>query len=211
MSTVPIPPPRSRRKQSPRFTGLPTWSGIAVVFAALVTGLLLSVNAQQVSWPFLLCFGLAAIVVALLTEARGLYLTVATLPALFGLMTVVTSWAVGRSIAGEGSEAFSITSIATAVYPLAEFFPVLFFVTAGAALIAVIRLWLLKRSGQALDAAAIERRRRTAEADRRNRADVSRVRNKTQQITVDELIQRNRSRHPQRETRRRNPDDDLYS
>lgn len=186
--------PKSRKRQRTVFTGLPTWSGIAVILAALVTGLLISLSVQQIGLPFLVCFVLAGITVALLTEPRGLFLTVASMPILFAVMTVLTSWSVGRSVASEGSPAFSTTTLVTAVYPLIEFFPVLFAVTAGGAAIAVLRLWLLKRSGRAREVAAQRTRRRDAENDRRNRATASRARRRTNQVTVEELLERNRRR-----------------
>lgn len=186
--------PRSSRRRQPGTTGLPTWSGIAIVLAALITGLLLSINAQAIGWPFLLCFAVAGIVVALATEARGLFLTIAAMPLLFGTMTVLTSWMVGRSLASDGTPAFSTTSIVTAIYPLAQFFPVLGGVTLIAAIIAAVRIWLLRRNGRAREETAIEVRRRTAEADRRNRDTVSRARSRANQVTVEELLARNRDR-----------------
>lgn len=193
------PTHRSRTRQETRPAGLPTWSGIAIVLAALVTGLLLSINAQAIGVPFLICFSIAAIVVVLFTEARGLFLLVASLPLIFAIMTVGSSWAVSRSLAVEGSAAFSTTTILTALFPLAQFFPVMFSVTAAASVIAIGRIWLLRRSGRARDAAAIERRRRTAEADRVNRDTASRARRRTNQITVDELLARNRAHAAARE------------
>lgn len=176
--------------------------------------------------------------VALFTEARGLFLVVASLPLVFGIMTVISAWAVTRSLAAEGSAAFSTTTVITALFPLAQFFPVLFGATAAAGLIAVLRLWLLRRSGRARERAAIEHRRRAAEADRVNRDTASRARQRTNQVTVDELLARNRARNeaigetrggarrpevPRRDPapgqppkqpkppRRRRLDDDLYS
>ncbi len=80
------PTHRSRARPDARNAGLPTWSGIAIVIAALITGLLLSINAQSIGTPYLICFGVAAVVVALFTEARGLFLVVASLPLVFGIM-----------------------------------------------------------------------------------------------------------------------------
>jgi len=197
--------PRSSRRQQPGTTGLPTWSGIAIVLAALITGLLLSINAQAIGWPFLLCFAVAGIVVALATEARGLFLTIASMPLLFGTMTVLTSWMVGRSLASDGTPAFSTTSIVTAIYPLAQFFPVLGGVTLIASIIAAVRIWLLRRNGRAREESAIEVRRRTAEADRRNRDTVTRARSRANQVTVEELLARNRERDRSRTRAPREP------
>jgi len=195
---VSTPSHRSRSRSRARSTGLPTWSGIAIVLAALITGLLLSINGQAVGLPYLLCFGVAALVVALVTEVRGLFLTVASIPLLFGVMTVVSAWAVTRPLASEGTAAFSMTSIATAVFPLAQFFPALMSVTSAAAAIALLRVWLYRRSGRAARSAEMQDRRRTAEANRRNRDTVSRARRRTNQVTVEELLARNRERQARR-------------
>jgi len=195
---VSTPSHRSRSRSRARSTGLPTWSGIAIVLAALITGLLLSINGQAVGLPYLLCFGVAALVVALVTEVRGLFLTVASIPLLFGVMTVVSAWAVTRPLASEGTAAFSMTSIATAVFPLAQFFPALMSVTSAAAAIALLRVWLSRRSGRAARSAEMQDRRRTAEANRRNRDTVSRARRRTNQVTVEELLARNRERQARR-------------
>lgn len=206
---------------------------------ALVTGLLLSINAQAVGVPYLLCFGVAAIVVAVFTEVRGLFLTVASIPLSFGIMTVLSAWVVTRSQASEGTPAFSTTTIVTALFPLAQFFPALLAVSALAAAIALFRVWLSRRSGRAAEKQAIAHRRRAAEADRRNRDTATRARRRTNQVTVEELLARNRNRErpaerrteaprpevprraqaprrreaqaPQPERRRRRLDDDLYS
>ncbi|WP_460490503.1 DUF6542 domain-containing protein, partial [Corynebacterium nasicanis] len=151
---------RSRSRSQVRSGGLPTWSGIAIVVAALITGLLLSLNAQSVGLPYLLCFGIAALVVALFTEIRGLFLTVASIPLLFGIMTVLTAWTVARSQAPAGTPAFSTTSIVTAVFPLTQFFPFLLATSAAATALALVRVGLSLRSGRAVEKAEIAHRRR---------------------------------------------------
>lgn len=198
--------PRSHRRSRSRTSGLPTWSGIAIVLAALITGLLLSINAQAVGVPFLVCFAVSALVVALFTEVRGLFLTIASIPLLFGIMTVLASWTVSRSLAAEGIGAFSTTTILTALFPLAQFFPVLVGVSAAAAAIALVRVWLSGRNRKAADAAAIDSRRRSAEEDRRNRATASRARRRPGQVTVDELLERNRARQEREPRPERRPE-----
>mgnify|MGYP001039294545 CR=1 FL=1 len=176
---------------------------MSIILAALITGLLLSLNAQAIGWPFLLCFAVAAIVVALVTDVRGLFLTVASIPLLFGIMTVLTAWIVTRSQAAEGTAPFSTTTIVTALFPLAQFFPVLAAVSLGAVAIALLRVWSNGRSRKAAEAAAITHRRRAAEADRRNRDTATRARRRTNQVTVEELLARNRSRQAERGNRPR--------
>ncbi|MDO5668578.1 MAG: amino acid permease [Corynebacterium sp.] len=197
------PSHRSRSRSRTRASGLPTWSGISILLAALITGLLLSLNAQAIGGPFLVCFAVAAIVVTLFTDVRGLFLTVASIPVLFGFMTVLTAWTVTRSQAAEGTAPFSTTTIVTALFPLAQFFPVLAAVSLGALAIALFRVWLSGRSRRAAETAAINHRRRAAEADRRNRDTATRARRRTNQVTVEELLARNRSRQTERGARPR--------
>lgn len=176
--------------------------------AALITGLLLSISFQQVGLPYLVIFIIAGLFTALFTEPRGLFLTVVSLPLLFGVMTPVAAWSVARSLAAEGTPAFSMATIATSVYPLIQFFPVLLAVTLGAGIIAALRLWLLKRAQRAQARVVQRARRRSAEVERRNRAAASRARHRTNQVTVEELLARNRQRaapteRPVRRTPRR--------
>lgn len=192
----------SQRSGAGGFPGIPVWSGPAIVFAALVTGLLLSLASGSVSTAYLVCFVVAGVAVALLTTARGLFLTVASIPLLFGVLTPVASWLVNQAGTG-AAQGFSTTAVVTAVYPLTQFFPVLAAVTVGAAVIAVLRLWLLKRRTRARAAAVRETRRRNAEAERRNRDTTTRARRQStrtrpprsertgERVTVEELMKRN--------------------
>lgn len=196
---------RSSRRQSNRFTGLPVWSALAIFVAALITGLLISYNGQELSWPFLLAFTLAAIVITVLVEARGLFLTVASGPVFFLIYTLLSSWLVTRSQSAEGSDPFSTTAIITSVYPLTQYFPWLFWVTVICVLIAVGRLWLLRRNARLAERTELKRRRHYAAAEKENRDRYASVRARTQRsergargsgaerITVQELMERNRS------------------
>lgn len=177
--------------------------------------MLLSLAGGAIGAAYLLCFTVAGILVALITEARGLFLTVASLPLLFGVITPVSSWLINQSEAGSAQN-FSITAVATSIYPLAQFFPVLISVTLGAAAIAVLRLWLLGRRNQARAKAVRQARRRDAEAERRNRDATVLARTQTtkirprrsertgERVTVEELM----SRDPRRPDR--SVTDDLY-
>lgn len=226
MSHVPAPP-RTRRTVSPARgagsrpstgagSGLPTWSGIAILLAALATGLLLSLASGSVGWAYLLCFVAAGIAVTLFTELRGLFLIVASLPLLFGILTPLTSWLVNQA-SSAGTTSFSVTSVLTAVFPLLQYFPVLICVSLGAAIIAGLRLWLNARRIRARELAARRARRRDAEAERINRDAATRARRQStmtrprrsertgERVTVEELMQRNPRANP------RSASDDLYS
>ncbi|MGP6173653.1 DUF6542 domain-containing protein [Corynebacterium sp. A21] len=220
MSNVP-PQTRKPRAGSARpaagtFPGLPAWSGIAIVFAALVTGLVISVAMGTIGAGYLACFAIAGIAVALLVELRGLFLTVAALPLLFSLVTPVASWFVSQTLTGSNAE-FSATAVVTSIFPLLQFFPLLFTVTLGSAAIALLRLWLFNRRERERERSARSARRRDAEAERVNRATAHRARQTStriprqpraertgERVTVEELMQRNVDRD------NRSISDDLY-
>lgn len=179
------------------------WSALAILVASLITGLLLSLHGQTLGLPFLLFFAVAAVVVTLLVEARGLFLTVATGPILFVFFTVLASWLVTQSQTVEGSDPFSTTAILASVYPLTQRFPWLFWVTIICVIIAVLRLWLLRRATRRAENAERARRRRVAEAERVNRDQYAnarartarpsrRAREREERVTVQELMERNR-------------------
>lgn len=152
--------------------GLPTWAGIVIVIAALLTGLLISVFNANIGAPYVSAFVIGGIVVALFTQPRGLYLTVAAMPVSFAVVTVATSWIITRA-GSPNSGAFSLTTIASTVFPLLQLFPVLFLVTVGSIAIAVLRLWLLRRGAQYTRRAEADTRRRTAQAQRRTRQEIN--------------------------------------
>lgn len=189
--------------------GLPTWSGPAVVLASLVTGLLVSLLFGTIGLPYQLLFIICSLAITLLIEARGLFLTVASMPLLFGIMTPLTSWLVAQQ-GISGGLGLSTTAILTAIYPLAEMFPTLIMVTILATIIGVVRIKLLRRSQQHLQLTGEQARKAQREADRTNateasraRAQASRARSRrssadpdltSRQVTVDELIRRNQER-----------------
>lgn len=183
-----------RARNRSRFTGLPTWSAIAIIAAALITGLLLSLAFQGVGAAYLWCFALGAVLVTLLVNPRGLFLTVASLPLLFGIGLLASSWSVERSLASEGTPLFSRTTALITVYPLTQYFPWLAIVTVLCAVIAVVRLVLLRRRVSSQERVARDQRERMAASDRRNRALSTSARRRSEQLTVQELIERNRSR-----------------
>ncbi|MBC3186738.1 hypothetical protein H7347_09200 [Corynebacterium sp. zg-331] len=166
--------PQPRNASGSTAAGLPTWSGVAIVLAALLTGLLLSMIHHAIGAPYIILFVVSSLGVALFTEVRGLFITVACLPLSFAAVTVLTSWLNGRALSPNIS-GLSTTALVTAVYPLLQLFPVLFLVTLGCALIAFLRISLLRRQGAEIERKERESRRRTAEADRRNRETVSRL------------------------------------
>lgn len=174
--------------------------------------MLLSLLLGEVGLPYQLLFIICSLGVALLIEARGLFLTVASMPILFGIFTPLTAWFVSQQ-GISGGQGVSATAILTAIYPLAEMFPTLAMVTLVATLIAVLRIVLLRRNQQNLQTNGEQIRRAQREADLANasvasraRAQSARVRpsrrsgspgSSTSQVTVDELIRRSQQRRHQ--------------
>lgn len=179
-----------------------------MVFASLVTGLLLSLLLGEIGTPYQVIFIIATLIITLLVEARGLFITVASVPILFGIFTPLTSWFVSQQGPSGNSPGVSTTEILAAIYPLAQFFPTLMLVTAVAAIIAIVRIRLLRKNQQQLQSTEERTRRAQREADqantkaaRRARAQTTRVRSRRAQgaadgtqVTVDELILKSQQR-----------------
>lgn len=168
------------------------------MLAGLLTGLIISLYLQEISMLYLVIFAVTTVVVTVFVESRGLFLTVVSIPLLFTVLTVITAWAVTQSLSAEGSDPFSTTAIITAVYPLTQYFPWLIAVTVICLVIAVLRLWLLRRAARKLREKENRRRRRARARDRRTRAAAADAREHSSQITVEELLARRNTR-PHRE------------
>lgn len=186
------------------FGALPVWTSIAVIVAALATGLIISTITSSVGWPFLICFILGAVAASALVNIRGLFLTVGSIPLLFALAIFFTSWLVSRASASEGSPAFSTTILVTSAYPLLEVFPYLALTLLACIAIAIFRLYRAKQTVTSINSKEQVSRRAMAESDRRNRETTSRARQTTERLSVAELVERNKksSRTPRPETRR---------
>lgn len=186
------------------FGALPVWTSIAVIVAALATGLIISTITTSVGWPFLICFILGAVAASALVNVRGLFLTVGSIPLLFGIAIFFTSWLVSRASASEGSPAFSTTILVTSAYPLLEVFPYLAFTLLACIAIAIFRVYRAKQTVTSINSKEQVSRRAMAESDRRNRETTSRARQTTERLSVAELVERNKksSRAPRPEPRR---------
>ena len=186
------------------FGALPVWTSIAVIVAALATGLIISTITTSVGWPFLICFILGAVAASALVNVRGLFLTVGSIPLLFGIAIFFTSWLVSRASASEGSPAFSTTILVTSAYPLLEVFPYLAFTLLACIAIAIFRVYRAKQTVTSINSKEQVSRRAMAESDRRNRETTSRARQTTERLSVADLVERNKksSRAPRTEPRR---------
>ena len=89
---------RNSTSPSATFHGLPTGSGIGIVFAALFTGALLSLSTGVIGWPFLTLYAVAVIVVSTLVNPRGLFLNVASAPILFVIAVVIAGWVAQKQL-----------------------------------------------------------------------------------------------------------------
>lgn len=177
--------------------GLPTGSGIGIVFAALFTGALLSLSTGAISWPLLALYALAVIAVTTLINPKGLSLTVTSAPLLFVATLVVVGWIMSRdSLAAGGASAK--TALLAIAYPVAEFFPVLFFTTLGSLIIAGVRLRLIKRQNAGIRRREMEERSTINRNNRRTTSQGRRAREQAQSVPVQELLDRARTEKTRR-------------
>lgn len=158
---------------------------------ALIIGMIIAVVTTNFNWEYTAFFAVGAFAAVILVNLRGLYLTVASVPLLFGIITFFTGWGITAGSSAGG--AVSKTALITAGYPLIERFPSLLIVTLACALIAVVRLWLGRRSAKSTQDRETATRRATAEADRRNRESASRARKRSGTLTVAEIAARNKA------------------
>lgn len=191
---MPHTSPRSRKTpqqaaRGPR--GLKTWTAIAVILAALVTGLLVTMMVGGIGTAYVVCFALGALIAVLCVEFRGLFLTVTSIPILFALLTVVTGWFTSRADSPDGAAPFSRTMIVTSIFPIIQLFPALIGTTLAALAIAIIRFWLGRRNSKSQSHKAQVARRAEAEADRRNRDSTAKARQQSSKLSVADLVARN--------------------
>ena len=176
---------------SQSFTGLPLWSTLSILAAAALTGALISLLMNSLGWQFLLIYAIAAITTTLFSEARGIFITIASVPLIYTLGTLISALLVTYSTTPGGN--LSRTAVLASVYPILQFFPWLFFVSVLCVIIGVVRLRLLRRQARIQQHQEIRRRRRYAEENRRNRALAQNARRRSEQVTVEEILARNRA------------------
>lgn len=199
--------PHRRRAATGPFYGLSFGTALAIFCAALATGVILSVLAGTISVSHLVLFALFALVLTLITEPKALFLFVALQPFLFGASLV----AAGTFMVLPAPNGFGRTQLVTAAYPLTQFFPTMALTFVGSAVIAALRLMLLKRA-QRNQLAHMERTRqqrqqtnqamRSAAAKSRSQAQRSRT---SGQVTVSELVERNKNAKRRRPASLDNP------
>lgn len=159
-----------------RTRGWSLWTATSVNVAALITGLLLSMSNGELSWTFVCCFGVSALVTTSFVRLGGLFLTVASLPMLYGIFTPATALLIAREGLSDGADPWSKTMILSAIYPLAQFFPPLAAITIVTIVIAVLR-WRSANKRYQQDLRILEReRKRAAQHERRNSQTTTKVR-----------------------------------
>ncbi|WP_014800257.1 DUF6542 domain-containing protein [Corynebacterium pseudotuberculosis] len=188
------------QQASGQFFGISVWSSMSILAAALITGLLITLSTGVIGWPFLALFAIFAIVFTLLTEPRGLFLMVASIPLLYAIAVLATGWFLVQANTADGAP-IRRSQVITAAYPLTQHFPLLIAVTLGAALIAVARVMLLRRGEKRITNVNASNRMRQTEANNRSRSAARKARAQAQRnrgeatgskVTVDELMRRNR-------------------
>lgn len=156
--------------------GLTLWTAMSITIAALFTGTVLATTTGSIGWLYLTCFAIAAIATTAAVRLSGLFLHVASLPILFAIGTVITSWLVAKENLAGNADPFSKTMLLSAAYPLALYFPYLAGITVLTIIIAVWRLHSAKRSYETQLQRLERQRKQAARMDRRNRETTTRVR-----------------------------------
>lgn len=195
---------RNATTPSATFLGLPTGSGIGIIFAALFTGALISLSTAVIGWPFLTLYAVAVIVVATLVNPRGLFLNVASAPIMFVIAVVVVGWIMARSEIAAGG-ASGKAALLLVFYPVTEMFPVLFAVTAGSVIIAVVRIQLIKRRNEKLLKRETAERTRANRSNRRTNSEGRRARERAKAVPVQELLRRADTERGSRRATQRSP------
>ncbi|KAB1504014.1 hypothetical protein F7230_02600 [Corynebacterium sp. 320] len=155
-------------KQAP----FPVWSPVLIMLAVIITGIVLGTDAQAVTKSFFVIFAVVAIVTTVLVEARGLFLTVASLPLYFVAGTVIVGWISTPKHPGSGRR----TLIINAMYPAVSHFLWLIFPFLACVVIALVRWWLYREELARHLAYQEHMRRRRAARERSNLSSYARVR-----------------------------------
>ncbi|MCQ9343309.1 DUF6542 domain-containing protein [Corynebacterium kozikiae] len=187
---------RSHAANGP-FYGFSLWTAYTALLIALAVGTLFSVYAGTISTFHLVLFVVFALVFALITEPKALFLFVAALPFWFSLSVLAAGFIVVMS----SGNAFGRTQLVTSIYPLTQHFPWMALTTLAAAALAFGRVGLLRRQ-QRNSAARAERAREhqqrsndvLQQAATKSRTQAQRSRT-SGSVTVEELLARNPRRN----------------
>ncbi|OFQ43748.1 DUF6542 domain-containing protein [Corynebacterium sp. HMSC076D02] len=174
---------RAARETSAAAHELPLAKGLLGLVATFVVAALITIAVGSIGWLFFIISAAGALAVTCFARLRSLYLLVVSIPVLFTVAIVLTSWVLSIQAAPKGASPFSTTSLLSAAFPFIERFPWLLIVFLLCATLAVVRLWRHKNVARTRDAKAQVARRAEQETNERTT---------NERLSVAELIARNR-------------------
>ena len=174
---------RAARETSAAAHELPLAKGLLGLVATFVVAALITIAVGSIGWPFFIIFGAGALAVTYFARLRSLYLLVVSIPILFTVTIVLTSWVLAIQAAPKGASPFSNTSLLSAAFPFIQRFPWLLIVFLLCATLAVVRLWRHKNLARTRDAKAQVARRAEQETNERTT---------NERLSVAELMARDR-------------------
>ncbi len=141
-----------------------------LMILAGVLGVFFSVSKGTIGTAYLVTFAIAAIVSVLLVVPRGLVVTVAQIPIVYSVVTVLTAWFTGSFAdpANGGATATTPTKarLITAAYPIIQYFPWLAALMVICSAIAVWRyLELTRKNALSTNTKAKEAKKRQQDAE----------------------------------------------
>ncbi|AKK10798.1 DUF6542 domain-containing protein [Corynebacterium uterequi] len=187
--------PRANTPSS--FDGFSLQSSVSIIIAGAVTGVLVSLALKAVGYGFLLPYSLAAVGATLMVRPRGIFITCAVVPAVFGVGIFGAGLVVAERMSAGDPFGISVSELLSAVIPITTNFPWLLALTLLVVTIGIGRVYLLKRRAE-LDARRSRTARRRATAATSRTQTLSRAaRSRNEQASVEEILQRARQRSAQ--------------
>ena len=174
---------RAARETSAAAHELPLAKGLLGLVATFVVAALITIAVGSIGWPFFIISAAGALAVTYFARLRSLYLLVVSIPVVFTVAIVLTSWALTIQAAPKGASPFSTTSLLSAAFPFIERFPWLLIIFLLCATLAVVRLWRHKNMARTRDAKAQVARRAEQETNERTT---------NERLSVAELMARDR-------------------
>ena len=174
---------RAARETSAAAHELPLAKGLLGLVATFVVAALITIAVGSIGWLFFIISAAGALAVTYFARLRSLYLLVVSIPVLFTVAIVLTSWVLSIQAAPKGTSPFSNTSLLSAAFPFIQRFPWLLIVFLLCAALAVVRLWRHKNLARTRDAKAQVARRAEQKTNERTT---------NERLSVAELIARNR-------------------
>lgn len=165
---------KQRKSSAAQSSGLPSITlgkGLGLLAAILLTGALISILMGALGWVYLAFLVIGSLLVALVVEERGLFLTVASIPIFYAITVVLAGFFITKANLPEGASSFSKTAIVTSAFPLVQNFLWLLIALVGAGFIGWLRWMRYRKTARRIVDREAASRRTEAEQDRRNRAE----------------------------------------